>query len=252
MDRAPEVCFQKPTARISLRGARAAYVGPGLNLSPHRNAAATLAIALEAPFSLALSGGDKGLGPATLHWTALIPSGARHHLCVSGAMAFFYLDPLSNDLKTLSTQKLAQLDAAGRAMLLAPMKVDAVETIGRLFHLWPKAIPPADPRISALTYALDQHPEDFPNLQHAATHAGLSASRCQALLKEHLGMPFRRYRLWRRMACAMRDIANGANFTQAAHAVGFNSSAHFSTAFRAMFGLAPSTLLSLGVEFDLD
>lgn len=252
MARQPECGFQKPTARITLRGARAAYVGPGLNLSPHRNAAATLAIALEAPFRLAIASKDKRLGPRETQWTALIPPGAWHHLQAKGTIAFLYLDPLSSDLKTLRTQEFPASGKAAGAVLLGRMKRDTVEAIGRSFHLWPHAIPPADSRISAFVNALEQQPEDFPTLQHAAVRVGVSASRCQALLKAHLGMPFRRYRLWRRMARALCDVANGSNLTQAAHAVGFNSSAHFSTAFKTMFGLAPSTLLALGVEFDLD
>ena len=252
VDVLPETGFRKPTARITVRGARAAYVGPGLDLSPHRNAAATLAIALEAPFHLALAGKDKRLGPAKTEWTALIPPGSWHHLRASGPMAFFYLDPLSSDLRTLSAQKLPALGRAAGAMLLERKNEDAIEAIGRLFQLWPHVIALAEPRMTALVHALDERPEDFPTLQHAAATVGLSPSRCQALLKEHLGMPFRRYRLWRRMARALRDVANGSNLTQAAHAVGFNSSAHFSTAFKTMFGLAPSTLSALGVEFDLD
>jgi AraC-like DNA-binding protein len=36
--------------------------------------------------------------------------------------------------------------------------------------------------------------------------------------------------------------------TAAAHEAGFASSAHLSTAFRGMFGIAPSVLLAIGAE----
>ena len=36
---------------------------------------------------------------------------------------------------------------------------------------------------------------------------------------------------------------DGVSLTEAAHAAGFASSAHFSTAFRDMFGMMPSELL---------
>jgi AraC-like DNA-binding protein len=76
--------------------------------------------------------------------------------------------------------------------------------------------------------------------------------RLQHLFREGHGVPFRRYRLWRRMALAMRVVRDGGTLTAAAHAAGFASSAHFSTAFRRMFGLAPSRLTGGSVVFDLD
>ena len=53
------------------------------------------------------------------------------------------------------------------------------------------------------------------------------------------------------MARVMRVINNGGSLTEAAHAAGFSSSAHFSASFRAMFGLSPSALLDAGVRISL-
>ena len=39
-------------------GARAAYIGPGLQLAAHRNAVAVLALALETPMRVALDARD--------------------------------------------------------------------------------------------------------------------------------------------------------------------------------------------------
>ena len=70
--------FQKAIgkARICIRGARAVYIGPGLDLAPHRNAAATVAIALERPFSLRILDADPA---ADTDWrqlsVALVPPG---------------------------------------------------------------------------------------------------------------------------------------------------------------------------------
>jgi AraC-like DNA-binding protein len=50
------------------------------------------------------------------------------------------------------------------------------------------------------------------------------------------------------MAVVAAELSRGATLTTAAHMAGFASSAHFSAAFRAMFGLAPSALLSTGVR----
>jgi AraC-like DNA-binding protein len=54
------------------------------------------------------------------------------------------------------------------------------------------------------------------------------------------GVPLRRYKLWIGMGAAMRAIARDDSLTTAALEAGFSSSAHFSAAFREMFGLEPS------------
>jgi AraC-like DNA-binding protein len=248
----PGIGFQKPTACITLRGARAAYVGPSLDLAPHRNAAATIAIALHTPFRLAFGDSAKTLGLERDFMLSLIPSGVWHHLQAEGQMAFLYLDPVSADQRRLQARSMQPLTAAERTAISSSGAINSVDLIGRILDLWPHAPPPSDPRIADLVSRIGREPQDYPTLAIAADSVGLSPSRCNALLTQHLGMPFRRYRLWRRMGKAMREIAAGANLTAAAHATGFNSSAHFSSAYRAMFGLAPSALLSLGVGFDMD
>lgn len=50
------------------------------------------------------------------------------------------------------------------------------------------------------------------------------------------------------MGRVIRELADGGNLTDAA---GFSNSAHLSTAFKAMFGLLPSTLLAGTVEYFL-
>ncbi|MBR1213416.1 helix-turn-helix transcriptional regulator [Bradyrhizobium sp. JYMT SZCCT0180] len=72
---------------------------------------------------------------------------------------------------------------------------------------------------------------------------GLSASRFLHLFKAETGVPLRRYRIWNRMGAAVRACGEGSSLTEAAHAAGFASSAHFSSAFRDMFGMMPSDLL---------
>ena len=74
--------------------------------------------------------------------------------------------------------------------------------------------------------------------------AGLSPSRFLHLFKAETGVPLRRYRIWNRIGAASRAIAEGRTLTEAAHGAGFASSAHFSTAFRDMFGMMPSELFT--------
>ncbi len=244
--------FHNPTARITLRGARAAYVGPGLNLAPHRNAVATLALALRKPFDLALPGSAGTLGPYASRQWALIPPGTWHHLNAHGPMAFLYLDALSDDLQTLASEAIGVLTNQEVAELVSCTYADTMSLLCRILGCQPRTAPEPDARVALLVHEINKRPEVITTLAQAAAIAGLSPSRCQYLLRSALGMPFRRYRLWRRMALVMRGLADGTSLTEVAHASGFSSSAHLSTAFKAMFGLAPSTLNMPGVVFDLD
>lgn len=236
--------------RIFLSRGRAAYVGPGLDLAPHCNAAATLAIALDEPFALILmessAEASAGAGSEADRCAALVPPSTLHRLRARGSMMFLYLDALSDDFDAIAKMDLT----AARARLLAlgaiPGGLDAIlEAIGV-----PRRDAP-DTRLLPIIQRIDERPQDFERLDDAARLAGLSPSWFQTLFRRAVGMPFRRYRLWRRMTVVMQAIAGGENFTAAEHGAGFASSAHLSAAFRAMFGLAPSDLLKLGIEIEI-
>lgn len=233
--------------RISLSGARAAYFGPGLDLAPHRNAAATVALALETPFALSLPAES---APET-RAIALIPPDTRHRLVATGPMVFLYLAALSDDHRRLANAN-ADLDAAYARTMQSGASAVATWDVDRLcteLGVPPRATP--DPRVAAAVRLLEAHPQDFPHVGPLAARVGLSPSRFHALFGRAVGMPFRRYRQWRRMAVVMRALSEGSSLTEAAYEAGFASSAHLSATFRDMFGLTPSALVALGVRIEL-
>jgi len=78
-------------------GARALFIGPAFGLSPHRNAVAVVAVGLQAPFELSWNAHDYRRCRS-----ALIPPNTLQHLReTSGAMAFLYVDAVSNDYAQL-------------------------------------------------------------------------------------------------------------------------------------------------------
>ena len=52
------------------------------------------------------------------------------------------------------------------------------------------------------------------------------------------------------LALVMRALSHARSLTEAAYEAGFSSSAHLSSTFREMFGLAPSSLIALGVQIE--
>jgi AraC-like DNA-binding protein len=139
-----------------------------------------------------------------------------------------------------------------RARLAAAPWPDAsrwsVDDVCRWLRL-PTPSPP-EPRLADVLERMDRDPEAFPSVDALSNALDLSRSRTQALFTAAIGMPFRRYRLWRRMARVMGRLQAGASLTQAAMDAGFASPSHLATAFRTQFGIAPSALLGRGLRID--
>jgi AraC-like DNA-binding protein len=231
--------------RIRVGPARALYVGPGLNLSPHLNVATTIAVALRRPFELRTWAKSGGWSPWYAEMVSVIPSETLHHLKSDGPMAFLYLDPLTDRRHSLSRAVL--LCGLERLRLASPQigLDDAFATFGLNPHRT------KDARIARVVREIEQRPDAFGRVQDAASLACLSASRFRARFNAELGLSFRRYRLWRRMAAVMRTVSAGGSLTEAAHAAGFASSAHLSNTFKLMFGLTASDLVSRGVAIEV-
>lgn len=87
---------------------------------------------------------------------------------------------------------------------------------------------------------------------HLAAGTGLSTSRFLHLFREHTGTSLRRHRSWLRMISAARRIRDGADLSTAAVDAGFASPSHFSTSFRAMFGVPASHLLAVQIHLEAD
>ena len=104
-------------------GPRVLYLGPAFGLTPHRNATAVLAVALDGKLEVA----DDPADPDGVYRSArsvLIPPNTLHHLRIeAGRMAFLYVDPLSRDLATLQARMQdvtprAAFDLTGEAAVI--------------------------------------------------------------------------------------------------------------------------------------
>jgi AraC-like DNA-binding protein len=81
------------------------------------------------------------------------------------------------------------------------------------------------------------------SLEAVAAEVFLSPSRFAHLFTEEVGLPFRRYLLWRKLSRSMDAFGRGGTLSQAAHAAGFADSAHLTRTFYKMFGIPPTAML---------
>ncbi len=106
--------------------------------------------------------------------------------------------------------------------------------------------PPArrlDSRVTGVLRKIREADDLRMSLETAAATAFLSPSRFAHLFKQQLGLPFRRYLLWRKLTRAMLEIGRAGTVTAAAHAADFSDAAHLTRTFCQMFGIPPSVML---------
>ena len=236
-------------------GPRALYLGPAFGLTPHRNATAVLAMTLAGKMEVA----DDPAAPNKAYRAArsvLIPPNTLHHLLISqGVMAFLYLDPLSRDFAEVNRRMneiapCASFDLTDESAVIGALTSfkdgrssfrECRSALEALLGIGTSA--KQDHRILSALERMRNDPRRSHSLAELAARAGLSSSRFLHLFKAQTGVPLRRYRLWNRMGAAVGAFRHGVSLTEAAHAAGFASSAHFSTAFRDMFGMTPSELV---------
>lgn len=82
-------------------------------------------------------------------------------------------------------------------------------------------------------------------IKEIAQDVDLSESRLLHLFKAEVGVPFRKYILWKKLKSAVTEFSanTGRNFTEIALDAGFSDSAHLSKVIKASFGLSPSDIL---------
>jgi len=173
-----------------------------------------------------------------------------------GAMLF--VDPESNEGEWLRASLTHQITFVPESRLAAcsseirrlcghPLESMEVRSLIRhCIHSLCAGVPPSrrwDSRITASLNAIRESKDLRVSLEDIAASQFLSPSRFSHLFAEQVGLPFRRYLLWRKLARAMLAIGQGETMTDAAQAADFADAAHLTRTFNQMFGIAPSVLM---------
>lgn len=127
---------------------------------------------------------------------------------------------------------------------LESMEIGAL--IRHCVHSLCAGAPPArkmDPRVTHVLKTIRASEDLRISIEDVAATAFLSPSRFAHLFKQQVGLPFRRYMLWRKLTRAMLAIGREGTIAAAAHAADFSDAAHLTRTFYQMFGLSPSAML---------
>ena len=235
---------------------RTVYIGKLPDIDEHRLASSALIISLGDAFRIS----NQSLGLDESCKSVLIPPGFSHETQYSGTtVAVISLEPESNDYAIV--KQLMQRDISGCYFDLKN-EDNAISNMSEVYTTQPDAAhtshlmnsilyvdepgllepKPIDKRIRKAMEIMREDPAQSHSLESLADQVHLSATRFTHLFKDETGVPIRRYRQWLRFRQAVQQITAGETMTVAAMQAGFTDSAHFSRAFRSMFGLKPSVV----------
>ena len=226
------------------------FIGPLQCLGLHAMQTNAINVGLYRPFTLTTEG-----GVTSNHRCAMIAPGFKHELTANGGIvaslliernsSVYYNLPQNNTYPASPITSLSAAKWVDYLQMIAeakPTKAIVYKLLTDLLGVDSKSVTAMDPRIEKAMSMIRLTPDSDLNQAQFATALGLSQSRFRHLFREQSDIPFRRYRLWRRIISAMETLQNKSNITQAAMAAGFSDSAHFNRCFRQAFGLNPSRL----------
>jgi len=229
---------------------------------PHSHHAAQISIGLDGPIAMRPGDGE---------WQELragaVQPDAEHAFDPRGRkVAMLFVDPeshegrwLSRSLKHVITElkpeKIAGLlPALSRFDEDLPSEEEATRLIGHVVRAACAGPPPIvshDERIhKALAFIRSAGSRQL-SQEEVAREVFLSPSRFAHLFTEEMGLPFRRFLLWRKVMLAMAAFGRGGTLSEAAHEAGFADSAHLTRTWHQMFGLPPSLMMGAAKFYEI-
>jgi AraC-like DNA-binding protein len=225
---------------------RSLYCGPLQHLEAHVYGSPVLHVGVYRPFRIRLAGGD---------WQScrcvVVPAGLRHALDMAGGVhgkLFVERDGpdfpgfrrrfppgaaavFVEDAEVLECFRWVCEADPGREAL--GLRLDGLLRAGPAAEAF-------DARIRRAVEALAREPGRNFSQAELAAMSGLSPSRFLHLFSQQAGVPYRRFRMWKRLLGAIALLHATDSLTRAALDAGFADAAHFSHCFRDTFGVNPA------------
>ncbi|MGY1488752.1 helix-turn-helix domain-containing protein [Methylobacillus pratensis] len=151
------------------------------------------------------------------------------------------LTPLLRELVSQAVAINNQYALHGREHRLMQVLVDQISTAQQAPLFLPEG---RDPRLRRVTERLHQNPGDDRNIEDWSQVAGASTRTLARLFQKETGMTFS---AWRQQLCLIRAVEmliEGASVTNIALALGYESTAGFTSMFSRSMGESPSNYLT--------
>lgn len=224
------------------------YCGPLQHLDAHVYGAAVLHVGIYRPFRIRLADGVW----RSCH-CAVVPPGIRHALDLAGGVhgklfverdgpeAVGFRERYRYSATTVNCLQDAEtIEFFRRIHEENPDRVAVALLVKRLLNSAVQSPLQFDARIQRIVELICREPERNFSQIELARLIGVSPSRFLHLFRQHAGVSYRRFRIWKRMLCAFELMRTSDNLTRAALDAGFADATHFSHCFRDTFGVNPA------------
>lgn len=226
---------------------RTLFFGPLQQLEFHAMGAVAINVGLYHPFVIKTMNGYQSFR------CAVIPAGCKHEIIANGnIVASLMIEQHSAYCSNLRKRVLLEsatntgvgdsewVGCFRKIYEANSTKLEIEKMLNQLLAKDETTEKAIDPRIIDIMDKIMLDPLADVSQETLAASLGISASRFRHLFAEQSAIPFRRYRMWRRIVSAMETLHTVDNLTYAAMEAGFTDSAHFNRCFRNTFGVNPS------------
>lgn len=226
----------------------------GGEVPPHSHHAIQIFLALDGVAAIRLTGGEWREGRGII-----VRPDVEHSFNARGATGgLLFVDPESAEgvwLQSVLTDDITLVPQARLQACLVELQtfmqrpLESMDVSGLVRHCVLAFCPGAPPsrsfdrRVTSVLRMIRESDDLRMSLEGAASLVHLSPGRFAHLFKEQLGLPFRRYMLWRKLTRAMLAIGRDSHIAAAAHASDFADAAHLTRTFHQMFGMPPSVMM---------
>jgi AraC-like DNA-binding protein len=226
----------------------------GGEVPPHSHHAIQIFLALDGAAAIRPIGGEWREGRGII-----VRPDVEHSFNARGASgAMLFVDPESSEGAWLQSVLAEDITVAPAARLQScldelatfcerPLEgMDVGDLVRHCVRAFCAGAPPSrrlDRRITTVLHRIRESDDLRMSLEAAAALVHVSPGRFAHLFKDQLGLPFRRYMLWRKLTRAMLAIGRQSSIADAAHASDFADAAHLTRTFHQMFGIPPSLMM---------
>lgn len=226
----------------------------GGEVPPHAHHAIQVFLALDGTAAIRTAGGEWHEGRGII-----VRPDVEHSFDARGAAgALLFVEPesieglwlsavLAQDITLAPVARLEKCLAELQAFSDRPLEsLEVGDLVRHCVQAFCPGVPPSrrlDGRVTTVLKRIRGSGDLRISLEQAAALAHLSSGRFAHLFREQLGLPFRRYMLWRKLTRAMLAIGRETSLTAAAHASDFADAAHLTRTFNQMFGIPPSVFM---------
>ncbi len=252
--------FYPEHSQLYMGCGRVLYCGPLQHLETHVYGADVLHVGLYRPFRIRLADDGEWCGCRC----AVVPAGIRHALDMAGgvhgklfvernspdAIGFRKRFPYTGTAVTFF-EDAETVECFRWVYEEDPRRAAVEQRLDRLLNSREQHAPELDARIRQVIERICREPDRNFSGQELASLVQLSPSRFLHLFHEHMGVPYRRFRMWKRLITAAELLQSSDTLTRAALDAGFSDAAHFSRCYRATFGVNPAPVFRKLVRFEV-